>query len=107
MKVLSIDTGSKKSGWSIFDGQTLYEKGITPNNELIELIGMFYFDVAIIEHFNIYMVDLSANNPTKSGKKIIGTRFGLENLNTLDLNFSDESLFGFSTDKGKISDIGV
>ena len=72
MKVLSIDTGSKKSGWSIFDGQTLYEKGITPNNELIELIGMFYFDVAIIEHFNIYMVDLSANNPTKSGKKIIG-----------------------------------
>lgn len=82
-RLLGIDTGTKKSGFVIFDSVKIYEKGILPNEELIKLIPILEWDICLVEFFNLYMVDLSANNPTKSGNKIMGTRFGLENLNTI------------------------
>ena len=51
MKILGIDPGTTESGWVIYDTEnhSIIDKGISENNETIELIDTMDFDVMAIE----------------------------------------------------------
>lgn len=51
MKILGIDPGTTESGWVIYDTEnhSIIDKGISENNEIIELIDTTDFDVMAIE----------------------------------------------------------
>lgn len=51
MKILGIDPGTTESGWVIYntENHSIIDKGISENNEIIELIDTMDFDVMAIE----------------------------------------------------------
>jgi ribosomal protein L37AE/L43A len=54
MKVLAIDPGNMESGFVIWDGKTISEKGIVTNPDMINIVQSSYADIVLLEMIACY-----------------------------------------------------
>ncbi len=73
--IIGLDPGSEKSAFIYWDGKKILDKGIYPNEELIDILIDDYCDVASIAEDIVLAIESMVYIPNNAGKEIIDTIF--------------------------------